>query len=411
MIFCIWGCGRKLKRLKSTFSNIDKHILYYFDANKNNVCGITVDDPVVLKTISSMKVVICTYFESIREEIKTYLMTEYALDERSIWSEEQMIAYFLKSYEDVKIIVNEVRLEASTVCQLDCMTCPMRIENYANLGKGYLTNENFKKFLIDNSSIKNIELSNYGEVFLNPELNKIIETAALFNVELTMNNGVNLNYMKDGIEESLVRNGVLKSITISIDGVSQDNYKKYRRNGDINKVFNNIKRINDAKKKYKTELPVIIWQFILFEHNEDDIEAAVNLANQLDMRLVFKLDWDGEYIPKDKEKVSKLTGLRYFNRKEYMIAENKDYCDVCNQLLYSPQINYDGRLLGCCSTRNTDWGVNVFEKGLQEAVNSEKYKSVVANLLKGEKFELDSPCSQCERIKSKLLLKPMIKIM
>jgi len=69
---------------------------------------------------------------------------------------------------------NKVGLEASTICQLRCKTCRVQQENCQALGRGYLTFDNFKSFIDNHSYITEIELSNNGEVFLNPELTQII---------------------------------------------------------------------------------------------------------------------------------------------------------------------------------------------------------------------------------------------
>jgi len=75
----------------------------------------------------------------------------------------------------------------------------------------------------------------------------------------------------------------------------------------------------------------------------------------------------------------------------------------CYQLWDSPQINWDGKLLGCCVNRKKDFG-NVFEEGLENCLKSEKY-IYAKNMLKGKvRPREDIPCFDCpnfERIRSK----------
>ncbi len=73
-------------------------------------------------------------------------------------------------------------MEACTLCQLNCPACWFRVDEYGIKKKnhtffGYLKFDDFKNFVDDNPQIESIELSNNGEIFLNPELNKIIEYA------------------------------------------------------------------------------------------------------------------------------------------------------------------------------------------------------------------------------------------
>ena len=63
-----------------------------------------------------------------------------------------------------------VRIDASTVCQLDCRACPNAAgEIQKNIRAGFLSFEDFKKVMEDNTWIEDIELSNWGEIFLNPD--------------------------------------------------------------------------------------------------------------------------------------------------------------------------------------------------------------------------------------------------
>lgn len=75
--------------------------------------------------------------------------------------------------------VRGVRLDASTVCQLKCPVCPTGtgITVDSPVGKGFLLFDHFRHFVDNNRRIRFIELSNYGEIFLNPELLDILKYA------------------------------------------------------------------------------------------------------------------------------------------------------------------------------------------------------------------------------------------
>jgi len=66
----------------------------------------------------------------------------------------------------------------------------------------------------------------------------------------------------------------------------------------------------------------------------------------------------------------------------------------CNQMLISPQINWDGKLLGCCVNRRLDFG-NVFKEGLEECLKGEKYQYAKKMLVNKCKPRKDIPCSSC----------------
>ena len=115
------------------------------------------------------------------------------------------------------------------------------------IGRGFLRLKDFSKLLDENTWIEEIELSNYGEVFLNPDLLEIMRYASENKVILTINNGANFNTVKQEVLNGLVRYKV-RSMSCSIDGASRETYAKYRVGGNYDAVLNNIQIINDLKR-------------------------------------------------------------------------------------------------------------------------------------------------------------------
>ena len=117
-----------------------------------------------------------------------------------------------------------IGLDASTICQLRCRCCS-NSGGYIKqcLGSGFLKFEDFKRLINDNPWVRAIELSNWGEIFLNPDLLNIIKYAHEKKVLLNAFNGVNLNTVSHEMPEALVKYG-FDSISCSIDGASQETY-------------------------------------------------------------------------------------------------------------------------------------------------------------------------------------------
>ena len=127
----------------------------------------------------------------------------------------------------------KIRLDAATACQLKCPSCPTaRGEIAKSIGAGFLKFEDFRVFINQNPRIRKIELSNWGEIFLNPEIIKILEYAYLNKVDLCCENGANFNKVSNEILEALVKYQ-FRNITCSIDGASADTYAIYRRKGNF----------------------------------------------------------------------------------------------------------------------------------------------------------------------------------
>lgn len=296
------------------------------------------------------------------------------------------------------IVPTTIRLEASSHCQLRCPSCPTTTGAIdAAVGKGFLRAADFRRLLDATPTLQHIELSNYGEIFLNPELLEIMACAQEKGVTLAADNGVNLNSVREEVLEGLVRYG-FHSMTCSIDGASPESYARYRVRGDFEKVIANIRRINAYKKRYGSERPALLWQFIVFGHNEHEIEAAQEMARRLGMTFRAKLSWDDGFSDvKDKSRIAEATGLGVASRKAYREKFGHDYQhQICLQLWNRPQVNWDGRMLGCCRNFWGDFGSNAFTDGLAASINSEKMVYAREMLQGRQPARDDIPCTTCE---------------
>ena len=284
--------------------------------------------------------------------------------------------HMIEQYKDKSELPKHIRVDLSTVCQLKCPSCYMRTEEeYVKTGCGYgsMTFENFKK-LVDENNIESMEISNSGEIFMNKDLVKILKYGYENDIYMTADNGVNLNYLTDEQAEALSKYQ-LRSMTISLDGASQETYSIYRIGGNYDKVIENIEKINFYKKKYKNGSPHLVWKFIVFGHNEHEIEKAKKEAKKLKMEIKFDANWDEKYSPiKNRKKVLKETGLESLDVNISPVEQLKEYEEgfvdwyFCRDL-WEPQINWDGKILGCCANFKEDFGGNAFKDGLFEALN------------------------------------------
>lgn len=300
--------------------------------------------------------------------------------------------FIIKSEDELP---KKIRLDVCNLCQLNCPACWMRtneekIKNDGG-GYGYVSFETYKNLLDKYPFIKEIEISNNGEIFLNPDLEDIIRYSYEKGVVLTAWGGANLNTLSESVAEALVKYK-FKHITVSIDGATPETYKIYRRGGDFNTVINNIKMINKYKKKYNSEYPELLYKFILFGHNEHEIEKAKKLAKELNMKSAFSANFFPEYSPlKNKEKAYQQAG--------HVLDEENDVNSwfPCVDMFLKPQFNFNGDLFGCCTLFMPPYGTNIFKDGFLNALNSPKYlyaKMMLTDFSVEPKSKI--PCSDCK---------------
>ncbi len=296
----------------------------------------------------------------------------------------------------MQIKPHKIQLDASTICQLKCPSCKTTQGKTAKvLGSQTLKFENFKKLIDANSWIKEIELSAQGEIFLNRDLLKIMKYAYEKQVFLSAGTGANLNTVSDEVLEGLVKYQ-FRFLTCAIDGASSETYRIYRRGGDFEKVIDHVKKINEFKSKYHSVFPKLRWQFILFGHTEHEILKARRMALKLGMEFRTKIASDDFSPIRNKALVRKQIGEQATDCDEYRRKYGKVYLTghICAKMWLRPQINSDGKVLGCSVNYWGDYG-NAFKEDLIGILNSEKMNYARAMLLGKKKEREDIPCLQC----------------
>ena len=88
---------------------------------------------------------------------------------------------------------------------------------------------------------------------------------------------------------------------LSIDGATQSVYQRFRRNGDLELVMSNIRKLGEAKRRLGKSSPILSWNFLAFEHNVHEVAEALQVARSLGVdqfRVVNPIDvsWDDPEI-------------------------------------------------------------------------------------------------------------------
>jgi MoaA/NifB/PqqE/SkfB family radical SAM enzyme len=283
--------------------------------------------------------------------------------------------------------VKHLTIDACSSCQLKCERCPVTQMGYQNtIGNGYLTFDKFTDIVLADKQIRSVDFDNFGELFLNPDLPRIMKFARGANIRLQCGSGVNGNFISDEALWGLVENK-FAYLSFSIDGATQETYSTYRKRGMLDHVLSNISKINDLKRAHNTIFPKLQWQFIVFGHNEHEIPDARAKAVSLGMDFYPKMNWDSSYSPiKDPEYVKKQTGWDVTNREEYEKKYGVSYMrSTCYSLWNSPRLSWDGTMTGCC------W--NIWDRFNEDSMFFAK-SALFGNLPALHHV----PCSQCKEL-------------
>jgi MoaA/NifB/PqqE/SkfB family radical SAM enzyme len=292
-----------------------------------------------------------------------------------------------------------IQIDASSHCQLACPVCPTA-NGLARpvLGAGHLKPADFERLLDRNPEICEVELSNYGEMFLNPQLPDLLACAFERKVVVSGSNGVNLNFASDAALNALVKYRV-RALTCSIDGTTNETYSRYRVNGKLDRVLANVDKIRELRRLSGSAFPLLDWQFVVMGHNEHEIESARAMARSRGMHFLPRLSWSADHSPVvNRDLVRIQTGLGAASRQEFRENKGVEYTrDICYQLWRAPVINWDGKMLGCCVNFWGEFGGNVFSDGLESSMRSPQLEYARQMLAGKAAPRPDIPCTDCDQ--------------
>jgi len=175
-------------------------------------------------------------------------------------------------------------LEPADVCNLDCTGCWTNDSGHKHQNR-YLSEAHFDKILKDLGDYLNIIwLWGWGEPFLNPNIYSMIRKAREKNIVVISSTNANIHWDEDALE-ALVQSGLSKLI-VAVDGVDQKTYSKYRINGCLEKVLDNIRKINETKKRLGSAFPLINMRMVVMAHNEHQTQEFLALGKALDVDIV-----------------------------------------------------------------------------------------------------------------------------
>ena len=243
----------------------------------------------------------------------------------------------------------------------------------------------------------------WGEPLLNKSFIEMIRYASQSPHKIRSITNVNLNNITDEQVKGLMTSN-LDQVNASIDGVTQEVYEKYRVGGNLEVVFNNLKKLIAAKKLYKSNTK-IKWAFIVNKHNEHQIETAKKMARDFgipinidSLRIDLKedcitptneaIDTYGEWLPDNPK----------YNNYNMDTKTRKRTLEFCKLPWRSTMINWNGDVFpcSCVHTEEKDRMGNIFEQDFAEIWNGEKYVAARKELL-DQPNDLETICHTCKK--------------
>jgi radical SAM protein with 4Fe4S-binding SPASM domain len=296
-----------------------------------------------------------------------------------------------------------ITIDPTNHCNLKCPLCPTGLGD-TSVEYGLLKLDKFKEVVdVFSKWAQTVQLFSWGEPVLNKSFPEMIRYASQNPHKIRSTTSVNLNATNDEQIKGLLTSN-LDALHVSIDGVTQEVYEKYRVGGNLEIVFDNLKKLIATKKLYKSETK-IIWDFIVMRQNEHQVEEAKKMANDFGIPINIDLvrphlkedtinptekmiDNYGEWLPKNPQ----------YNNYNMDTKKRNKSMTFCKSPWTSTAINWNGDVFpcSCVHTEEKDRMGNIFEQSFKEIWHGEKYVAARKELL-GQPNDLETICHTCKK--------------
>jgi len=263
-------------------------------------------------------------------------------------------------------------VETGTSCNLSCLECPSGQKQFTR-PTGLLSYDHFKH-IIDQQKKYLIWLILYfqGEPYLNKSFFKMVAYA--HSQKIFTSTSTNGHFLNPENAEKTVESG-LDRIIISLDGLDQKTYEKYRVGGNFNQVKQGIQHLVKAKKKLKSAHPFIVVQFIVFKTNEHQLGLLKQLkkelkADKIEIKSaqVYSKEDKNQLIPENSKH------RRYKQSPDGSWEIKKKVPNKCKRMWRAAVITWDGKVVPCCFDKDASYQMgNILEDSFHHIKNSSNY--------------------------------------
>lgn len=274
-------------------------------------------------------------------------------------------------------------VEPSGFCNLKCPECPVGA-GVSNRKGGILSFELYKKIITESQPESSwLNLYFQGEPFLNPELFKMIIEAKKFNIFTSIS--TNGHFLSENNCQQII-DSKLSEIIISMDGITDLTYSKYRKGGDLQRVQDGVIRLIEKRKISGSVFPFVTVQFLVFKHNENEISEMIKFSEKVKAdRLIFKSaqinDFgNGEIEPSSLKKYS-----RYNKGIDGKLQIRKKIKNHCFKQWSSAVFSWDGQMATCCYDKDLNLSPgNIKDATLEQLLNSKKMNEIRNFIIKNK---------------------------
>jgi MoaA/NifB/PqqE/SkfB family radical SAM enzyme len=269
-------------------------------------------------------------------------------------------------------------IEPTLFCNLRCPACPTGLQ--LGMRPSSTIKWDLFKSTIDEIGdyVFSLYMYNWGEPLLHKQTPEMVRYAKDKKINILMSSNLSLKLTDDYIER-LVASG-LDTLVVSLDGTTEETYVKYRRRGELQLVRENMLRIQAAKKRQGVQTPKVVWQLLVFKHNEDQIGQALAEFREWGADEVITEAAIMPFAPHDEGfEPSTLPEFNMYHPDHYLHKLTNKHDESgrpCSWLYGIFVLNPNGKVSPCCASagEETDFGDYSIKDGFFSVWNNATFR-------------------------------------
>jgi radical SAM protein with 4Fe4S-binding SPASM domain len=256
-------------------------------------------------------------------------------------------------------------LESGNVCNLRCPLCPTTHRG-ASLPRGMLTLENAQRIIDRFPGLLVVNLSLWGEPFLNPQIFDIVRYARRKKIQTIIQSNLSLPRFDEPTAQRILDSD-LSELWLSIDGASAETYSVYRRRGEFDLVMANLRLLRRLQRDQGKRNPRIVWKMVVNRFNEHEIRDAKRVADELGVEFLAVDIYAPQDIAADWSPVAKTAAAG--------VKTHTDRMAQCYPLWQVMTVNFNGDVFPCCSEWSPNDALgNVLRQPVSDIWNDGEYR-------------------------------------
>ena len=273
-------------------------------------------------------------------------------------------------------------VEPTNECNLRCPLCPTGAGTLKR-PKGQMSFEVYRDLLAElDGALERLMLYNYGEPFLHPRILDMVALAHQAEIHTRIStNG--LVFIRARCADDLIASG-LSYLRVSVDGATPETYATYRVGGQLELVLEGIRLLQRRKAELARSRPVVELQFIAMRHNEHELPAIRQMAQEMGTLLRIKTVGLGDInrqptlVQSERQRwLPEQDTLRRYTECDgrLELAHARRPRRRCDHPWHRLVVNWDGQVTPCCYDRDGAYEFGNAAEGMAMVWNGERLRA------------------------------------